>query len=78
MRTPEQDRIWIDGRLPRKQWISVPEICSAFCLSPHTVIAYIDTGRVTNVRNKGVRQKRYFEVWRDDVIELWLSMRFTG
>lgn len=78
MRTPEQDRIYIETRLPNKPWVTVPEISCAFCVSKNTVVAYIDRGRIGNVRNRGAGGKRYFEAWREDVVTFWISMRFNG
>ena len=78
MRTPEQDRLYIETRLPNKPWVSVPEIAVAFCVCSHTVVAFVESGRITDVRNKGARKKRYFECGREDVVRCWLSMRFNG
>lgn len=77
--TPEQkDRQYIEGRLPNRQWIRTPEIAAAFNRSIHTIIAYIESGRIADVRNYGAGRKRYFECEREAVIRCWISLRFNG
>lgn len=78
MTTDEQDRLYIEGRLPNRPWITVPEIATAFNRCTNTIIAYIENGRIRRVRNIGTGRKRFFEVWREDVVELWVSQFFNG
>lgn len=73
---PEQ--LFIEKRLPNRPWIKVPEIAEAFNLSSNTITAYIESGRIRRVRNVGTGRKRFFEAWRDDVVELWTSQFFKG
>lgn len=74
----DSDRIYIEGRLPNSPWVTVPEIAAAFNRSSNTIIAYIESGRIRRVRNIGTGRKRFFEAWREDVVELWVSQFFKG
>jgi|GEM_PF-2692372 len=74
----DHDRLYIEGRLPNKHWLTVPEIATAFNRCSNTVTAYIENGRLRRVRNIGTGRKRFFEVWREDVVELWVSQFFNG
>ncbi len=74
----DQDRIYIEGRLPNKPWLTVPEIALAFNRCSNTIVAYIESGRIRRVRNTGTGRKRFFEAWREDVVELWVSQFFNG
>ena len=78
MTTELQERLYIESRLPNKSWITVPEIATAFNRCSNTIIVYIETGRIRRVRNIGTGRKRFFEAWRDDVIDLWCNQFFNG
>lgn len=76
--TTTADRIYIETRLPHKAYLTVPDIAAAFGVSNHTIIAYIESGRLVNVRNLGTQTKRFFHVAREDVVRLWIETRFNG
>lgn len=78
MTAEHNDRIYIEGRLPNKPFVSVPDVATAFSVSNHTVVSYIESGRLTDVRNVGSCSKRFFKIGREDAVRLWLSMRFKG
>lgn len=78
MTPTQEDRLYIDSRLPNRPWVTVPEIATAFNRCSNTIIAYIESGRMRRVRNIGAGRRRIFEVYRDDVIELWCMQFFNG
>ena len=78
MTPDERERLYIESRLPNKQFVSVPEIAVAFNRCRNTITSYIESGQLGRVRNFGSKSKRCFEVSREEVVKLWISQLFTG
>jgi predicted site-specific integrase-resolvase len=65
----------IDRRLPRRDIVTVPEMCEAFDVSGKTVHAWIEDGRLAAVSYSTSPERNVYRATRTAVMELANKMQ---
>lgn len=69
--THRQDIIaWIDARLPRNYWVSIPELCAAGDVDDEVVRGWIDSGEI-EAMDHGAGSKQHQRMVRHSVLDFY-------